>query len=258
MSEYKSRSFKQIIGNAYRKFVLPLVIKKFKYIITVSEYSKSQIIRYFKLPESRIVVFPNSIKFDNSSILDNIEFINKSSYFFHIGGEPEHKNTLTVVKAFALLPKSVRDVYKLKILGIRDKYTLSFYYSLLSDLGLTNSIEFLPFITDYEIEYYFRNAKLFIFPSKEEGFGIPIIESMKYGCPLICSNTSCIPEIAGAAAYYFDPNSPSDLADKILELLDNHNDTERNILAGYEILNKYSYNSFKKNISEWSSFAFDY
>ena len=89
--------------------------------------------------------------------------------------------------------------------------------------------------------YFYQNALAFIFPSLYEGFGIPVLESFACGCPLLCSNVSSLPEVAGNAACYFDPYSEESIRDAVVKLLDDSNFREELIDKGYEQLKKFSW-----------------
>jgi glycosyltransferase involved in cell wall biosynthesis len=251
MEDYKSKSIKQKFGNLYRKFVLPIIIRKFEYIITVSEYSKNQIKKYFDIDENKIAVIYNAINLKGYDFTSNFRLNEKDHFFLHIGGEPDYKNSLSVVYSFNLLPSEYKNKYKLLIIGIREPRVLKEYKDVVNSLNLSNKIVFLPYQSDESIENLYKKATLFIFPSKHEGFGIPVIESLKYGCPLLCSNTSCIPEIAQEAAFYFNPNSHSELAQGIIEIVSNPKLTDERVKLGYTIVKNYSLENFTLKVSDW-------
>jgi glycosyltransferase involved in cell wall biosynthesis len=93
------------------------------------------------------------------------------------------------------------------------------------------------------LAYFYQNALAFIFPSLYEGFGIPVLES--FACPLLCSNVSSLPEVAGNAACYFDPYSEESIRDAVVKLLDDSNFREELIDKGYEQLKKFSWKQKK-------------
>ena len=251
MNQYKSISVRQIFGNLYRKLILPRIIYKFEKIITVSNYSKNKIANHFKIDTNKIFVIPNTIDLDNHLLQNNIKFNERSNIIFHIGGEPLYKNTETVVRAFAIFIKKINTKYILKIVGINNKYSLKYYNNLCKDLNIQDNIIFLPYQTDNEIINLYTTSKMFILPSLEEGFGIPIIEALKYGCPLICSNVSCLPEVAGDAALYFNPYSIEDLSFKIFDILSNVNNTNERVQLGYSQVQKFSFDNFKEKVKNW-------
>jgi glycosyltransferase involved in cell wall biosynthesis len=250
-NDFETKSLKQKLGALYRRFVVPRIINKFYHIITVSEYSKKQLIDRFNLEEKRIDVIPNSIVFNQEEIKYNPNYSERENYILHIGGEPAYKNSKSLLYAFNMLPNEIKNSYKVKMIGIRNKKILQEYQDIAKKLDISNAIEFLPYQTDEEIVQLYKNAKMFVFPSFDEGFGIPIIESFKYGCPLVCSKSSCFPEIAGDAAYYFDPNNEESIASNILCSIKDVDQTMLNIQRGYNQLSKYSSDIFTQNVRSW-------
>ncbi|WP_069660392.1 glycosyltransferase family 4 protein [Arcticibacter eurypsychrophilus] len=251
MKEFSSKSLKQLVGSLYRRFILPRIITKFTNIITVSEYSKRQIADFFNLDPNKIFVIPNTIQYTPDDIKKNIRFEKKENYIFHIGGEPKYKNSLILLKAFAKLSEHIKNTFFLKVVGIRSSETLKMFKKTAIELCIQDRVVFLNYQSDDEIAELYRNAKMFVLPSFEEGFGIPLIESMKYGCPLICSSTSCFPEIAKQAATYFNPSDSSDLASKINGVISDGYATSLKVSMGYEILKEYSYDKFEETVKSF-------
>ncbi len=241
-------TFKQTIGKYYRTFLVKSVIKKVDQIITVSEFSKNQIIEKFSVSRDKIFVIYNTLDPYNS---DNSSVISKKNYFFHIGGEPSYKNTKSLIFAFALLPDNIKERYRLKILGIRNSNTLVGYKKLAKQLNILDRIDFLSYQTDEEIRVLFQEASLFIFPSFIEGFGIPIIEAMKYGCPLVISNSSCFPEIAENSATYFDPYSYESIVNAVVSVLVNDSDRQKKVDLGYKRFRKFNFENFRLQVADW-------
>lgn len=250
-NDFETRSLRQRFGAIYRRFVVPKIINKFDHIITVSEYSKKQLLDRFNLEEKKIDVIPNSVVFNKEEIKYNPDYNERENYILHIGGEPAYKNSKSLLYAFSKLPNEIKNIYKVKMIGIRNNKILLEYKDLAKKLNIYGSIEFLPYQTDEEIIALYKKAKMFVFPSFDEGFGIPIIESFKYGCPLLCSNSSCFPEIAGDAAHYFDPRDDESIASNIVSSIKNIDQTMLNIQRGYNQLSKYSSDIFAQNVRSW-------
>jgi len=230
---------------------VPRIINKFENIITVSDYSKNQLLSRFNLDKNKINVIPNSIVFDKDEIDLNPKYHQREKYILHIGGEPAYKNSQSLLYAFSKLPADIRAIYKLKMIGIRDHAVLNEYKALSKKLGIQESIKFLPFQSDEQIIRLYKNAAMFVFPSFDEGFGIPIIESFKYGCPLLCSFSSCFPEIAGNAARYFDPGDIDSICTAIALSIQDETQTILNIERGYDQVKNYSSSVFVSNVKSW-------
>lgn len=243
-----SKSLRQKIGKAYRRFIVPRVIHQFDHIITVSEYSKKKIIDTFNISEDKITVIPNSIE---SKVCEGT--VARKKFIFHLGGEPDYKNTKVLLKAFALLPTEIREQYSLKILGIRDNSSVSSYLKLCAKLGIAQSVEFLGYQTDSEVESLYSEAAMFVFTSIEEGFGIPLIEAMRHRTPLLSSSSSCLPEIAGDAAIYFNPYNERDLATKMESVLRNPSQMDSRIKQSEMQLKRFSREVVKEKIMRYFS-----
>ncbi len=257
MNDYKTGSFVQKIGIFYRRFVVPRIVHKFEHIVTVSEYSKTELLKYFNVDPLKVVVIPNAIAFCKEDIAMNPAYEKRENYILHIGGEPQYKNSMVLLYAFHELPEEVKKLYKLKIIGIRNKKALAEYSDLANALRISSQVEFLTYQTDDDIVGLYRNAKMFIFPSFYEGFGIPIIEAFKYGCPLLCSASSCFPEIAGNAATYFDPANLQSIVNAIQTVLVNNNDVKSKVIKGYKQVEEYSLNVFEEKVMTWYKSRFE-
>ena len=135
-----------------------------------------------------------------------------SHYLFYVGTTRLHKNMKNLLKAFQIACRDLPANIKLVISGNEtyldeeDKKTIA----LINSSG--KRIIFTGFVSKTVLEHLFRNADAFIFPSLSEGFGIPVLESFYFNKPLLCSNATSLPEIAGDAALYFDPEKPAEIA----------------------------------------------
>lgn len=248
LNKGENLTFKQKVGKFYRAFLVKRIINNFENIITVSEYSKNDIVKKLNINPNKISVIYNSIKVDEVIQEVNLE---KQKFFFHIGGEPRYKNTKSLLYAFALLPDEIKETYMLKILGIRNPRTLKTFQKIAKDLSIDKQVIFLKYKTDKEVEELYKNATLFLFPSLEEGFGIPLIEAMKFGCPLVSSNYSCLPEVAGDAAIYFDPNDYVAIAKAIMDVINNPERSLAKIDEGYLQVKKFSNQRFEESVKKW-------
>lgn len=203
-------SWLQKIGRLYRRWNVPRAIRKADVIISVSAHSAAQI-RQLGVNKP-VYVIPNAVdvaKFGQVAVPPH-ELYNRR-YFFHLGGEAPHKNTITAIRAFeALLKNQSSDLY-FYIAGVHDKRIQTTWLSMISDREIRNRVIFMDYLSDDMIVGLYRNAIAFVFSSFLEGFGIPIIESMAAGCPVILSNASVMPEIGGEAVVYFDPADPQEL-----------------------------------------------
>jgi len=209
------------------KYLLPFALKKTKKIITVSENSKKELIYFYHLDKRKIETIYNGVEQDNTRLLEQQQ-IHKSNYILFVGRDSEHKNIKRLIEAFVLLKVKYKIKEKLKIVGIAKA------------LVAHESIEYLSYVDNPSLINLYKKAKIFVFPSLYEGFGYPPLEAMLYGTPVITSNNSSLPEVCQDAALYVDPYDVQDIANKIYYLLNNKNEQEKLIQAGFKNIKKFT------------------
>lgn len=209
--DWYSKSYRTVY-----KILTPLAAKYARRILTVSEFSKSEISRYLNIKDNKISVVHNAV----SKIFleeDNVDYkdVKNEKYVLAVSSVDPRKNFINLIKAFAL----VKDTdLKLYIIGGESKiYSMS--VEDLSHYGKTNSIKWLGRVADNELREYYKNALCFIYPSLYEGFGIPPLEAMACGAPTIVSEIPPLREVCGDAALYVNPYNIEDIADKISGLV---------------------------------------
>lgn len=176
--------------------------KKAKRILTVSEFSKGQIAEIYKIPVDRISVVNNgwdhfkSIKPDDT-IFKSFPVLYKNSYFFSLGSLSLRKN-LKWIADYA--QKHQNDFF-----AVSGKAISGLVPPELKQLQKLKNVVMLGYVTDGQVKSLMNSCKAFIFPSYYEGFGIPPLEALSTGCPVIISNASCLPEIYGDCAHYINP-----------------------------------------------------
>lgn len=243
-----SKSTYQNLGRIYRRIVLPLVIYKAKYLITVSEYSKLEIIKRFNINENRIIVLPNTI--DENLFNYPIKSLHeRKPYIFCISGEGPSKNLSNGIKGFINLIKFDKTIiHNLIIVGVKPEEKGNFHKIIEEEIS--NRIIFLDFISNESIIQHYQNAHLFFFPSLYEGFGIPLIEAMALGTPIACSNTSCFPEVTGNAALHFNPQNIQSISDALSKLIKNSELFNTLQKRGLIQVRKYHPNLFDKQVKK--------
>jgi glycosyltransferase involved in cell wall biosynthesis len=209
-------------GRFYRALLVPFVCKLANKIITISDFSKKDILHLMPgLDANKICITHLScdpIFIKKLVNLDNvtseiIEIIN-SPFIFCLGANDPRKNTLRMVNAYLNLLKKQNFSEKLVISGYVN-WEKSDAYRMVKDFGAEDRVKFLGFINIDELALLYRNAVVFVYPSLYEGFGIPILEAFSSGCPVVASNVTSIPEVAGDAALYFDPYSVNQIANTL-------------------------------------------
>lgn len=192
-------------------------IKKAQKIIAVSKTTKKDILKFYGEPESKIEVIYNGFRHEKNHI-SNLK-APATDYFLYVGTIQPRKNISTLIQAFSLLLHEYPD-YKLFLVG-RKGWLYDSIFEKVKKLGIEKNIVFTGYVDDKTLDMYYRHAKCFIIPSLYEGFGIPILEAMNRGCPVISSFNSSLPEIGGEACLYFDPNDPKGIFDDMKEMITN-------------------------------------
>lgn len=209
----------------YYKFIVPKNIKRANKIITVSEYSKQQIEKYYPDSKGKIKVIYLGI----DKIYKKID-IKKEDIILYVGSVNERKNLVGILKAFM----SLKINYKLiLVVNFFDNFYINDELKKLLYIAKNNNkIEFLQDISNDELIKLYNKSKLFVFPSFYEGFGLPVLEAMACGTPVIASNVSSLPEVGGDAVVYCNPYDIVDIKNKIEMVLNNENLQEEMIEKG--------------------------
>lgn len=226
-------------GAIYRKSVVPIAVKKAEKIITISNYAKKEICDYFPSSENKIEIVYNSADFNNNALSADAEisFFERNGiskpYILGFGSLETRKNTLGLIKAFDMLPENHKVNNQLVLFGFRG-FEQSKEQRYIQDNHC--NVVVLDYISDEEKASLYRNAKMFVFPSFSEGFGIPLLESFTNNCPVITSNRTALPEIGGSACIYIEPDDLKNISDAMLKLLESKDIRYKLILNGKQRL----------------------
>ena len=199
----------------YYRWLMPKVIKRADRIITISEASKKEIIKYYPQASEKIGVVYLGLD-ARYTVKKDIE---KEKIILYVGSLNERKNFSAVIRAFELLE---RDDYRLFIVGnFSGNFSISEQNRKLLERAKKNPmIEFKSDVNDSKLIRFYNQAKIFLFPSFYEGFGLPPLEAMACGTPVIVSYLSSMPEVCGDAALYADPYDINDISKKMQMLLE--------------------------------------
>lgn len=246
---YPAGRLKQTI---YYKFILSKIIRKSSKIITVSNNTLNDIKKTYKYSKNKIIVIPPAlpecntntvVRFSDLSVKYNIV---KKKYFVITGIHYFYKNIQLVIEAFSK-SRQLQD-YKVIIIG-NDKNKYGEYLKqLVNNKKLTGIVLFAKFVDNEEKETLLQNSAGAIYPSKYEGFGLPILEAMANNIPLFASNISSIPEVAKDYAFYFDPNDIDDFTHSIIDNIDNVELINQKIDLGKKYLMYYSWDRVANKI----------
>lgn len=228
------QSYPFIFRKTY-EFIARKIIKNAKSIITVSEFSKREICEYYRCDESRVSVIYNAV----SDFFKPKSNSSEGDYILAVSSPNYHKNFHGLLEAFTSMDLDI----KLKIIGSASK-TFSHVNLNIDD----NRVEFLGRVDDEALIKLYQNAKLFVFPSFYEGFGIPPLEAQACGCPVASSNRASMCEVLGDSAVYFNPHSKNEICESISKIINDHSLGEELKKSGFENIKRFSWESSAKKI----------
>lgn len=193
---------------AFYKAVLPRLVKRTPYVMTVSEFSKDELVVHLGAERKRVVVcgegWEHVLSFSQErSVLEKNGLVS-GKYFLAVSSVTPHKNFGVIARALQHLSE---DVYPVAVVGALDD---SVFGAI--DQSSLSRLKMLGYVSDAELRSLYEGAAAFIHPSLYEGFGLPPLEAMALGCPVIVSQAGALPEVCGDAALYFNPNDERELA----------------------------------------------
>ncbi len=225
---------------AYLKKVVPEAVTAADVVCTVSQEVNRTLIEHFSTPPEKLAVVPNGVSPYFRRITDPIilaatrnKFALKHPLVLGVGTLEPRKNHMGLIKAFYTAQKKKNGPAMLALAGGKG-WLYEETRQLVQELHLEKKVRFLGRVSDLELVTLYSMADVFAFPSFFEGFGVPPIEAMACGAPVITSNTSSLPEVVGDAALLIDPHEPDELAHAITRLLDNPTLREELRQKGYE------------------------
>ncbi|HEU4682483.1 MAG TPA: glycosyltransferase family 1 protein [Gemmatimonadales bacterium] len=197
------------------RFMIPALGRRADRVLTVSQFSRDELVRRAGISAGKLAVVPNAGEHilavqPDSGVFAKTGFGDRP-YVLVVGSGSRHKNLQGIVRAQELVPRNDYDVV---VVGQRDPRIFGGRGPLPSE-----RIRPIGYVTDGELRALYEKAVCLLFPSLYEGFGLPTLEAMACGCPVIASNVASLPEICGDAALYCDPRDPGDIARRISQLL---------------------------------------
>lgn len=238
--------------NLFTKEV-PHIINTCDSIITVSNFSKDDIHKEFSYPLEKIhvthlaaeeIYYPRNKNYCIDYIRKKYKI--EKDFILYVGGFSPRKNILGLIEAYSLLPKSIRENIDLVIIGKKGRSYYN-YRDKAYELGVKNQVIFPGYIPVDELPTFYNACKVFCYPSFYEGFGLPPLEAMACGAPVISSSLTSMPEILGDAALYIDPYNINSIYESLYNLIDD--DKLRNSLSFKGLLHSAKYN-WKKTALE--------
>ncbi|WP_366247709.1 glycosyltransferase family 1 protein [Terribacillus aidingensis] len=229
------------------KLTTPITTRKCTHITTVSNYSKESIMEKYGIEEQKITMIPNSLSLSFENALNTVtsDTIHKTKrelniiedYILFVGTVQPRKNIARIIESFKF--SNAYNDLKLVIAGGRG-WLYEEIFSLVKELNIENRVIFTGSISDIELANLYKGSTMLVYPTIAEGFGIPLLEAMASGIPIITSNTTALPEVAGKAAIYVDPYNISEISDAIRTLLHESKTRDDLVEQGTKELSRYS------------------
>ena len=246
---FKSPAKHQRRATIIERITLRGAVNKSKWIFTVSQYTKKDLIqRYPKLNlENKTSVVYAGVRdiftrrMDANKIVSVQRRYNLDPDYIMMAGTLEpRKNILGALEAYSLLSPKNQQRFRFVIIGKKGWYYKQIFQKV-KDLNIAMRVKFLEFIPDDDLVTLMQGAKIFLFPSFYEGFGLPILEAMQSGVPVLASRVTSIPELGVDAIHYADPSDTVDIADGITQLIENEDYRNELRSKGYEQVKNFSW-----------------
>jgi len=232
----------------YLQKMIARAARKALKIIAISEYTKNDIIETLGIPAEKIECIYHGFDatpFRATHIEEQIARIRAKyqlpeQFILAVGHLEPRKNYLRLLQAFHQLREQQKIPHHLIIVG-QENWLYKPFYELMHQLKLNNAVHFTGFVDQADLPAIYQLADVFILPTLFEGFGIPVLESMAAGTPVVCSNVASLPEIGQQAALYFNPYEVADMSEKIWQLINNEQVQQQFIQAGFENIKRFQW-----------------
>ena len=191
---------------------------KIDHVITSSDSSRRDLIQQLELPTGRITAVPLGIDSSRFHPVSPAQAGAERPYVMSLAGSDPTKNIINLVRAFAAVPEHLRQIYDLVLVG--DVSKREDVRAAIEREGIASRTRLAGVVPDDALIRLYQGATVFVFPSLYEGFGLPVLEAMACGCPVVCSDTSSLPEVAGDAAVLVDPRNVEHISAQLVHVLE--------------------------------------
>lgn len=232
----------------YHEFAVKFAIRHAAKIIAVSEFTKNELIEFFKISPERITVVPNGYDSERYKIIEDRGGVEKTltkynilgAYILYTGRLELKKNIPGLIEAFKLLKKNYKEPLKLVLVG-RPGFGFEKVTKAIVENNLSDEIIMPGYVAREDLPYLMSGARVFVFPSFYEGFGIPVLEAMACGTPVVASGIPALREVAGEAAYLVDPYFSENIAEGINRVLTDEHLRENLKIRGLDRAKQFSW-----------------
>ncbi|ALF53609.1 mannosyltransferase [Nostoc piscinale CENA21] len=228
----------------YHRYYIPQVLKQAQHIICNSQATADDIVSFYQIPASKITPIPLAHDRTHFRHLN----LPTRNYFLYIGRQDPYKNLQRLMNAFAALPN--HQDYELWLAGPTDARYTPILQLQVEELGITHQVKFLNYVDYQELPSIINRAIALVFPSLWEGFGFPVLEAMACGTPVITSNLSSLPEVAGDAAILMNPYNIAEITEAMQLLATNSELRSHLSIKGIARANLFSWENTGKATAE--------
>ncbi len=257
---FEEKYFRKVKYGALKRYFMNKKIKntqEMDYIITSSQSGKQDWLKFAEYPENRVIVNPlgvneNYHKFaQDEKKIDGVrkKYNLDEKFIFYLGGVDPRKNLHRALKGYAIAREKI-SLPNIVIAGNINKQHRD-YFAVCQQIrkyNLDDCVRFVGFIPDEHLPVMYGLAEFLLFPSLCEGFGLPVLEAMASGCPVLTSNISAMPEVAGDCAFLVRPHSAESIADGIIQIIQNNDLRNKMINCGKQRAKKFSWERTARNL----------
>jgi len=243
----------------YKNTAIPAA-KRSAFVVTPTEWAKKQIIHFTDICSSKLIVIAEGPKsMISASESDTVQLlsrlgISRPNYLLHVGAMYKRKNLPALIGVFAQIKKMGYADLKLVLAGSAPANQIDNDYAAIVNIinshNLQSDVVLTGYLADTELNALYANATAYVFPSTNEGFGIPVLEAFKNKLPVLVASNTCLPEVGGDAVVQFDPTDDEDMLAKIKMVLDDTNLREEMIAKGVERLKQFSWHKTATQLIE--------
>jgi glycosyltransferase involved in cell wall biosynthesis len=213
MKNYTKLETRARLLDSYRRRLIPASVARAEVVLTVSEHARQEILEAFPKASVRVISCTVPQRWFSPHALEC-----RAGHILMVTSSAPHKNAGAAIDAYVLYARRAGSSARpLKIVGLKNHAHR--YTPVLRASGLESLVDFLPFINEEQLQSMYQQAAALFFPSLDEGFGIPVLEAMATGTPVLTSRAASMPEVAGEAACYFDPSNVEDMVSSLERVL---------------------------------------